>query len=277
MVFKFKEKLISEINNLKMDDLINLSLVGSFQYANSLNVVNDVDIIIIVNQLTSEIYSKINSKFITLAESLTTDEINIIVENRIGPLKPQIPCSGKVVQLHLLIYDLETWKNRKRKTVSFDWVNFCKFFFGTPLKDLTPLKELKKEDLIQDWDINKSNILNRSAFSRVYFEDSGMMVYKKKSLPLSKEEYAEGIIYNVLVSFLNYLRYIDPSIIKQKEVLLENGVLHLSKKYSDFMVEIYELKSFLRNGNDLAPKEISLLRKSACDFIDYLYSLLESK
>ena len=59
MVFKFKEKLISEINNLKMDDLINLSLVGSFQYANSLNVVNDVDIIIIVNQLTSEIYSKI--------------------------------------------------------------------------------------------------------------------------------------------------------------------------------------------------------------------------
>ena len=128
MVFKFKEKLISEINNLKMDDLINLSLVGSFQYANSLNVVNDVDIIIIVNQLTSEIYSKINSKFITLAESLTTDEINIIVENRIGPLKPQIPCSGKVVQLHLLIYDLETWKNRKRKTVSFDWVNFCKFF-----------------------------------------------------------------------------------------------------------------------------------------------------
>ena len=156
-------------------------------------------------------------------------------------------------------------------------INFCKFFFGTPLKDLTPLKELKKEDLIQDWDINKSNILNRSAFSRVYFEDSGMMVYKKKSLPLSKEEYAEGIIYNVLVSFLNYLRYIDPSIIKQKEVLLENGVLHLSKKYSDFMVEIYELKSFLRNGNDLAPKEISLLRKSACDFIDYLYSLLESK
>ncbi len=103
-------KLFKNVQKIKIIDLISISLVGSFQYSKELSAVNDVDLIVLVKELTPHIFKQINSKFKVLADKLATPKIKFVVENRTAPLKPGPVKGKKIVQLHLLIYDLDLWQ-----------------------------------------------------------------------------------------------------------------------------------------------------------------------
>ena len=48
-----REKVFREIKKLEIMGLVSVSLVGSFQYSKKLHDVNDIDLIVLVEKLTS--------------------------------------------------------------------------------------------------------------------------------------------------------------------------------------------------------------------------------
>jgi hypothetical protein len=265
----FRRELFSQIQSVEIEGLISISLVGSFQYLKQLEKINDVDLIVLVERLTPKIFGKINLKFEQIANNLSSSKIRLIVENKIGPLKPKAVKTKKIVQLHLLIYDMDVWKNKKSKTTYLDWVNFSKRLNGRPLKDITAIEKLDKRDVVDDLRVSLSNIKSGLAYTRIYRIADGNVITEKRFLRLSKEEYYESITYNVITSFLNYLRYFKPKTLKNEEVLLKNGKVMLPQKYYSVLENMFRVKKMIRKKG-IADIELHKLKKQGADFINFL-------
>ena len=94
-------------NNLtKVDDVISVTLVGSFVDKQSLEGISDIDTIVICSKLTKSIFESClqSIKLIDL-KKCGLENYNLIVNTTFGPLKFN---AAKQVVIHLMIYDLQS-------------------------------------------------------------------------------------------------------------------------------------------------------------------------
>jgi hypothetical protein len=167
----FKRVLYTKIKEIKINGIISISLIGSFLYTKHFQKVNDIDLVIIVKNLNPLSFKKINKIFKQIAKQLSSSKFKVVVENRIGPFKADPQKGKKVVELHLLIYELESWKIT-RKTVRHDMVNFNKNIIGIPLKKISHISKINEKDLQKDIAIWLNAIIHNSVFS-VKFKQLG--------------------------------------------------------------------------------------------------------
>ena len=265
-VSKLKKRLFYDIKGVKIDGLVSISLVGSFQYAKKLEAVNDVDLVVLVEKLTPKVFGQINSKFENIGKRLETSKLKFVVENRTAPIKPLHIKGKKVVQLQLLIYDIELWKNSSTNT-KLDWSNF-----STPIcgKRLRKIKEIKKEHLIKTLENSLSNIKNRTAYGRVFSVFKNKLNIEKLHIKIKKEDYDESITYNIIISCLNYLRFYNPKLKKDKNLILTETRKKLPLKIYSIVEMAFSAKDKIRNGKKLSKDESQKLMEAAIEFIEYL-------
>jgi len=266
----FKKKLFGAIRKLHIRSLVSISLIGSFQYSKKFEAVNDIDFIVLVKKLTPSLYKEINTKFQYLAWDLSTPKLSIIIEKRIGPLKPQ-PVKGKIlVQLHLLIYDIYGWKHKDFPTSTLDWTNFSVSLFGKPLSSIRKIRRFNKNALLYDLNTNLVNIRTGTAYSKILVIRDNRLVVEKRALRLSQNERDEGILYNIITSIVNYLRYFDPTLRKDELLILRRAKKYLSRPYYHTVKHAFQLKKKIRSGYQLTKKQSSQLKSDGKSFVKYL-------
>ena len=265
-----RKPLLDEIKQLQIKDLLSLALIGSFQYVEKLVNINDVDIIVLVKKLTPFTFADINKKFGALAKKSSSYKISYVVENRIGPIKPLPKKSKTVIQLHLLIYDLPVWRAKKSKTTTLDWVLFSKTLRGKPLRAYTKISKLTSHDVIDDLQINLENIQRRAAYARVYRIVGNEVKTEKRFLKLTPMDYDENVTYNIITSFLNFIRMKNPKIKKTEDLLLQKAKKFLPLKQYTTLKMAFSIKNSIRQGKQLTRTESRKLQKEGIHFIHYL-------
>jgi hypothetical protein len=269
-VHKFREDLITKIKKIKIQNLISLSLVGSFMYAKKIESVNDIDLVVVVKKFTPESFRKLIGGFSSLGKSLSTPRLKFVVETRRGPFKPS-PIKNKViVQFHLIIYDDYIWRNKKSVTSTFEWVRFNKLLAGRPLRDITPKIKLTKEAILYDLNGLINNVKTNTAFTKYYGIKRNKVVETITRVKLSRSEYYDVLMYSVLMAFTNYARFLNPRVHINKENMPLHGERLLSPKYKKTLEKAIFLKKKMREGGFVSSSDISKFKKEAIEFINYL-------
>ncbi len=267
-VKSLRNSITKSVQKIHIPGLINISLVGSFQYTKSLSKINDVDLVILVKKLNQSIFSKINKSFNDIANRLSSSNLVVIVENRIGPLKPKAIKGKKVIQLHLLIYDINAWKKRKSPS-TFDWINFNKKLVGTKLRSIKKLN-LGRDEVIQDIKESVLDMKTKAAYTRIYKFVNSKPKLEIIPIKLSREEHVENCIYNILISFLNYIRYFKPTIKNDKPLVMLEARKKLPTKHYLLIKDSFKIKERIRNGKKVLKKDSARLNKEGIEFVRYL-------
>ncbi len=268
-----KNDLKVKIKKLEIEGLLSCAIIGSFQYNRILERVNDVDIIIIVDEVTAENISQIKEGFKKIARELEEKYVKttIFPEFRISPIKPVGTKGKKVIQLHVLTYRRKIWKSPGREAFVLDANMNNEYILGKPLIKINKLRSLSKRDILDELEDNKKSIMSGLSPKREYIINGKDVKEVKGRVHIKGEAYLESILYHLIISFLNYLRFKNPKIKKKKIVLIEKARKILPKKYSDLIIKTYKIKDSIRNyKKKIRKKDIALLRKEGREFIDFL-------
>jgi hypothetical protein len=143
---KIKKSIINVIGNKK--EIVSATIVGSFVDSVGLKGISDIDVVIIVDQLTKNIFEDIISSFETIKGSdFGLDDHQVIINNSFGPLKFN---SEKTVVFHVMIYDIEGHINHVEESpfTCFSWESF-KPITGMSLRDVYPTLNLQIDDILR--------------------------------------------------------------------------------------------------------------------------------
>ena len=267
---KLRKELFSRIKELGIDGLVSISLVGSFQDVVRLNSVNDVDLLVLVRELTPEVFRQMNSEFKKISRDFTTDKIQFFVENRAGPLKPKPIKGKKVVQLHLIMFDLSLFDQFMGQPNLFDWTNFNTNIVGKPLKKS---RKINKKVVIKEYEKRLYSIKNKCGVSRVFKKENGKIIMEEKNIKL--KDSSDMIIFSIITSAMNYLRLKLKKKMPKSEILKESKKI-LPKETFQILKRTFHLKNELRLKNKLSVKEKDFLKLSGTIFIEYLIKELKT-
>ncbi len=127
-----------------MDFVESATVVGSFAEGRGLKGINDIDMIVIVDELTKKKFKEILEKFENLKEDIESKYAwPVYINNTLGPLK----FNAKNIVFHLMIYDKKTHKEHciKSPFTCFDWQT-SKFFFKKPMSEIYRVWDLQLKD-----------------------------------------------------------------------------------------------------------------------------------
>ena len=97
--FQIKKTLVKCISEVK--SVISITFVGSFESATDLKLISDIDIIVVVDQLTQPVFNEIERKASTIkGEDIFLPEYQIKLNLSFGPLKFN---DEKTAVFHLMI------------------------------------------------------------------------------------------------------------------------------------------------------------------------------
>lgn len=147
------EEIKSQIKNTivkcisEVEGVISITFVGSFESATDLRLISDIDIIVIVDQLTQPIFSEIeNNASHIKGEDIFLPGYEIKLNMSFGPLKFN---DEKTAVFHLMIYDVEGHRKHVIESpfTCLDWEYFPAIY-GENLRDIYSAKGVQLEDLL---------------------------------------------------------------------------------------------------------------------------------
>lgn len=140
----FLHKLACETNLFE-----GVTLVGSHKENKGMEKMNDIDVVLIMKELTEENWNKVIESFNEFKSKYETNKIGYIVETGFGPFKTP---SGKdiTVQLHVLFFDKKSFIEYAKGSplISYDW-EFSLPVWGKSLKEICKVEKITKKDLIE--------------------------------------------------------------------------------------------------------------------------------
>ena len=252
------------------ENILSVTLVGSFVDKKDLTGISDIDTIVICNKLEKKIFDEcINQVKSIDLKKCGLSNYSLLVNSTFGPLKFDSP---NVVVIHLMIYDVE--QHRKHVVNSpftcFDWER-SDTYKGQALKNIFPVGTLQYRDFVE---VRRSlnnyleDLKNNNISYRFYkFEDSFFTEIKKYKFldKKHKGEYSYHIIKN-LVS--NYLKLINCENIEYSVENIEDELNQISSNhdddYSKNYRKIYDIK--LQRGDDFPPNILKWTENFLLDF-----------
>ena len=267
---ELRKKIVWRIRKLKIKEIISIRLIGSFQYTKKLEAYNDVDLVIIVGNLNSKIFREINLQFDRIAKELESKNMSFIVETKRGPIKVSPINKKKIIQLHLLIYDVKSYKKALREPILFDINNFSTKVYGINPKKIKLLKRLSKKSTIESFNIHLKGIKSKTVRVGEYIIKKGRLINKIYNLKINQEVYNELNSHHLVVSFLDYLRFKGHNVKKIKKILLDKGVKILPKEHYQTLISAFLIKEKIRKNKKPTKEESKKLEKDAIKFITYL-------
>lgn len=142
---QIKKTLVECISEVK--SVISITFVGSFESATDLRLISDIDIIVIVDQLTQPVFKEIEKNAGRIkGEDIFLPGYQIRLNMSFGPLKFN---DEKTAVFHLMIYDVEGHRKHVIESpfTCLDW-EFFPAIFGKNLKDIYSAKGVQLEDLM---------------------------------------------------------------------------------------------------------------------------------
>ena len=219
---KIKNEILKSVSNI--DCIVSATIVGSFIDSIGIEGISDIDIIIIVDNLTKKVFDEINQSFNSIKSSdIGLEEYDIIINNTFGPLKFN---SDKNVVFHLMVYDIEGHINHVEQSpfTCCSWEEY-KPIKGLSLNEIYPVVNLQLNDIIES---------RRGILSYIDDIENGVITYrryefKNNNLLIIRDKFNLDSIHNLEYSYhisfhlLNNLRKILTSEFRsiKNEKLLE--------------------------------------------------------
>ena len=212
--------------------IISTTIVGSFVSSPGIEGISDIDIVIIVEELTQTIFEDINNSFQQIKSSkIGLDDFDIFINNTFGPLKFD---NGKNIVFHLMIYDIEGHIDHVEQSpfTCYSWESFNPIQ-GISLKEVYPVLNLQIKDIIES---------RRGILSYVRDIDNGIITYRKYSFRKGKPitlkdklkldlkhriEYSYHITYNLLNNFYKIIS-------RQQSSLTDDEIISFYSKFETF-------------------------------------------
>tara|TARA_B100001287_G_scaffold65248_1_gene53183 strand:+ start:5871 stop:7289 length:1419 start_codon:yes stop_codon:yes gene_type:complete len=250
------------------DDFIeNVTIVGSLE-EKKISDVADIDIVIVANQLTKDLYQQI----INHAHKIDLKSIGIDLKPKLnptfGPLKFDEEDS---IVLHLMIYDVESHKQHVINSpfTCFDWERSNKYV-GKKLEEIFPVIQL----LVRDFKVSRrgyddylNDLENSTITYREYdFEGSTPILITKKFKinPQHITEFCFHIIFNTINNFIkliekNNIKYFGNNFLQKWSYIFPDNYKTYNKLYKT-------LENKKRNKQDSNKIDINQTKKFLKDF-----------
>jgi len=256
------------LNYFYFDDFIeNVTIVGSLE-EKKISDVADIDIVIVANQLTKDLYQQI----INHAHKIDLKSIGIDLKPKLnptfGPLKFDEEDS---IVLHLMIYDVESHKQHVINSpfTCFDWERSNKYV-GKKLEEIFPVIQL----LVRDFKVSRrgyddylNDLENSTITYREYdFEGSTPILITKKFKinPQHITEFCFHIIFNTINNFIkliekNNIKYFGNNFLQKWSYIFPDNYKTYNKLYKT-------LENKKRNKQDSNKIDINQTKKFLKDF-----------
>ena len=252
---KIKRQIVSKL--VDKNYIISSTIVGSFNESKGLDGISDIDIVIIVDDLTELRFKEIISSFESFnVEEVGLKDFEIFINSTFGPLKFN---SRKKIVFHLMIYDVKGHILHVEESpfTCHSWENNLPIL-GIPLKKVYPVLNLQLSDILDSRrgiisyidDLRKGSI----TFRRYEFIDNKPII-KRDNFGLDmhhKVEYSYHITYHLLNNFYKIITRDKKSLDYKK--LFE--FFEINKFFSKEDILLYYKLSLWKNEGERFPDEV---------------------
>ncbi len=142
---KIKHSIVEKLSPI--NNIVSLTFVGSFETSTDLALISDIDIIVIVDQLTEPIFNKIKNETNKIqGDDIGLNGYQIKLNMSFGPLKFN---EEKIVVFHLMVYDVAGHRKHVIESpfTCLDWECFSATL-GKNLGEIYTAKGVQLSDLI---------------------------------------------------------------------------------------------------------------------------------
>lgn len=239
---KIKAVIVDKLSPI--EGLTSITFVGSFESTMDLSLISDVDIVVIVNELSASIFDEIQNAASSIkGVDLGLDDYSVKLNMAFGPLKFN---DNKTVVFHIMVYDVVGHRKHVLESpfTCLDW-EFYPAIYGKNLSEIYPASGVQLDDLASSRrgfmsyldDLKKNVITYREYdFSTVPFTE------KKIDFQIDdrhKKEYAYHVMKFLQLNLLKVLFQVN---VKYTiETLTENfSSLNPSfKAHAEFLFELH--------------------------------------
>ena len=269
--YKLGEKILSNIYDI--DNVISVSIVGSFSEVYDINKVSDLDTIVILKELNKndfnkciDVVSKINLKDFNILKTLK-------INTSFGPLKFDDKDNFVV---HLMIYGVKEHKEHVIKSpfTCLDWER-SKFYIGSSLKNIFPTGVLQLRDFTESRRSIFSYIDDITSYSievREYDFIENKVNTVKKCFNLDQRhigEFSYHIFKNLVCNYLKLLNQNNNLFDEQEIIEFIKTYLKTEKSHLERYTFISKIKS--KVINDLYPAwTLDWIKEFVHDFMNYI-------
>tara|TARA_B100000767_G_scaffold275531_1_gene313075 strand:- start:40198 stop:41634 length:1437 start_codon:yes stop_codon:yes gene_type:complete len=271
-----KSLIKNQITKIVIDKkyAVSTTIVGSFNDSIGLSGISDIDLVIIVDILSEEIFNELVSSFKNInCSELGLKDYDLIINDTFGPLKLN---SKKSIVFHLMIYDVKGHVQHVEESPftchSWEQSNpLC----GKSLKDIYPVINIQLSDLLESRrgissyvnDIEKGRITYRK-----YEFLNGNPIVVKDYFDLDirhKLEYSFHITYHLINNLYKIITRKNESLNQEK---LSEFYLNFDSEFEENIVFFNELVLWKKSGKDNPQNIIERVKI----FINAVYILIKN-
>ena len=244
-----KKQIKTEIVNKlsPIEGLISITFVGSFETSTDIRLISDIDIIVIVDELSEIKFNEIEYA----AGSIKGVHIGILdysikLNMTFGPLKFN---NDKTVVFHIMVYDIQGHRKHVLESpfTCLDW-EFFPAIYGKNLSDIYPASGVQLDDLVgsrRGLDAYLDDLTNKVISYREYDFSTEPYTEKKHTFQIDyrhQKEYAYHVLKFLQINLIKILFQVNNryTIYELTEIF---GSLDPSfKNHSEFLIELHNWK-----------------------------------
>ncbi len=242
---KIKKNVIEKLS--KIDGVISVTFVGSFESSLSINLISDIDIIVIVNRLDKVIFEQIEANISEIdSNNIGLPNHDIKINMSFGPLKFN---NDKTAVFHLMVYDIDGHKNHVLKSpfTCLDWQQ-NNSSYGENLRDIYSAHGVQIDDLLssrRSLDGYIKDLKKKSISYRIYNFSKTLVEEEDQTFDLDdrhSKEYAYHVIKFLQKNLLKILMQKNLRIDIYDQVKQFNNLDKKFEAHSNFLIELHEWK-----------------------------------
>lgn len=258
-----------------IEDLISITFVGSFESSTDISLISDIDIIVIVDELSGAKFREIEVAAGSIKSvDIGLEDFRIKLNLTFGPLKFN---NEKTVVFHIMVYDILGHRKHVLESpfTCLDW-EFFPAIYGKNLSQIYPASGVQLEDLVGSRrgmeayldDLKKQAISYREYdFSTVPYSE------KKHTFQIDdrhQKEYAYHVLKFLQLNLIKILFQVNKRYLVSELTEIFSSLNYSFKNHSDFLIELHKWKY----ENAKEPNEIfKRLEDFIKDLSNWMYDL----
>jgi broad specificity phosphatase PhoE len=248
-ISSIKEQIKAVVVNklAPIEGLNSITFVGSFETSTDIKLISDIDIIVIVDELSWSKFSEIENAACSInGLDIGLEDYKIKLNMTFGPLKFN---NEKTVVFHIMIYDIAGHRKHVLESpfTCLDWEYFTSIY-GKNLSQIYPATGVQLEDLVgtrRGLEAYLDDLKNQVISYREYDFSTNPYSEKKNTYPIDdrhQKEYAYHILKFLQLNLIKILYQVNNrySILELTETF--SSLSPSFKYHSEFLIELHEWK-----------------------------------
>ena len=230
-----------------IEGLSSITFVGSFESSIDISLISDIDIIVIVDELTETKFSKIEYAVGSIkGVEIGLEDYSIKLNMTFGPLKFN---NEKTVVFHIMVYDIQGHRKHVLESpfTCLDW-EFFPAVYGKNLSDIYPASGVQLEDLVgsrRGLEAYLDDLKNQVISYREYDFSTEPYSEKKHTFQIDdrhQKEYAYHVLKFLQLNLIKILFQVNNRYTIFELTKRFSSLNPSFKNHSDFLIELHSWK-----------------------------------